>query len=307
MDVGKANATVSGQDGTAGVITLNAASARLITRTGRFVVGAGGNGTVTATEGVVQNRAGAIIGSDAGQGSIVIESGAVWSVSGDDTRIGDGGNGTAIFRGGDIIGDELTGFVWLGSGESKQGAAIGLNGGNGYVVLYKDANWSISGGDLKIGDAASHGTLNVMEGSLVSVTGNVVKHQRNGGIIGAGTVKGPMIISNDNGAVIQPQGDESEIATLTFDGQWDASGGVTLLIDITNESTDLLQVTGVAMLGGNLKVTSNDSFQRGDVFDVVTAAFFEGQFDNLPWDTYDATSELPDLSNSDGVEGVRRE
>ena len=74
--------------------------------------------------------------------------------------------------------------------------------------------------------------------------------------------------------------------TLSIEGDFDASLGMTYEVDLSDAGTsDVLAVTGSAALAGNLIVDSivdPTAYAVGDSFTVLTAASIAGQFDNLP-------------------------
>jgi T5SS/PEP-CTERM-associated repeat protein len=90
------------------------------------------------------------------------------------------------------------------------------------------------------------------------------------------------------------------IATLTLDGDLDASEGMTLLVELDGTfgvTYDVLEVTGIATLGGEVNVTDlGVPFVEGQVFDIVQAdGGLTGEFANLPPGIYEGGAVLPAL------------
>ena len=109
--------------------------------------------------------------------------------------------------------------------------------------------------------------------------------------VGNSTIQGNQIISRGKAAWILPGVGPGDIATLTLDGDWDATGGVDYFVDIADTGSDLIDVTGQASLGGILNVSNaGATLDEGSQFTIVSAPTVSGAFDL-------GNSSLPALSS----------
>ena len=161
------------------------------------------------------------------------------------------------------------------------------------LTIQQSGTVNVGANTANFGKAGSNNDVTLTidgPGSVLDVTGGTVILQetkvdiKNGGKILATTVKKQAgTTTTGNGTIVAdvtsyadsvqiiPEG-ATNIDTLTINGDWDSTAGVTLLTEIAGVGDyDVLDVTGAATLGGILNVTlTGFSPADGDSFDVVT-------------------------------------
>lgn len=176
------------------------------------------------------------------------------------------------------------GFIYISDPEVGGSGTLNLEGGtlaagydeeNGYMptVIYNYDTFNFTGGDL-YADVYNYGTFKgdgVMTGFLT-----------NAGIFSPGTSPG----------------------SLTVDSGYQQDSSGILLIEMSNEDCDVLNVTGTAWLAGTLFVSFLDGYilDIGDSFDILWADIIDGEFDNLDFSSlpkgcsFDVSYNLNDYS-----------
>lgn len=179
----------------------------------------------------------------------------------------------------------------------------GIIGGTGtksqVMVGGQDSRFDVTSATddaLTIGAGAD---VTVQDGGVIEAVspGGKIKVNGTNLLKGNSKLKAEKMIVEDKQAAIMPGTDNTQIATLTIDADFDSTAGVTYDAELgapdpSAESagqSDVLAITGEADLGGDLIVTApfgTNGYTPGSYFDVLTARGMNGQLTNLPAGTY---------------------
>jgi outer membrane autotransporter protein len=192
------------------------------------------------------------------------------------------------------------GITKLGTGTLTLNGASSYSGGTfvNQGLLIPASNSALGTGALNIGGAGN--TAQVRIDPTIALA-NAVNIQNQGTLYGSGQV-GSTVVAQ--GGVISPGLTDTEIATLTVNGDVDfRSGGLYRAVFATDSSynSDLLKVSGTAFLtGGSLYHTAaTPDYEIGKLYKVVEAGTVDGTFTNLI-----ADHDLLDLKAFYDVPGV---
>jgi subtilase-type serine protease len=246
-----------------------------------------------------------------GEGSVVKLGSGTLTVLGENTYTGGTevaagtlqiGNGGTV---GSIVGDvAIDSGATLAFNRSDDIAFAGVFSGEGTLEKDGDGVLTLTGdssgfagstvvdsGTLAV-DGTLGGTLSVLSGAILA---------------GSGTVGSTTI---EDGGVLSPGGAGS-IATLTVDGDLSFASGASYLVDATSDgSSDLVDVTGTATLGGasTVAVASGSNWSTSTVYTILSAASgVSGTFGSLssnfafldPSLSYDANNVYLTLARND--------
>lgn len=285
---------------------------------GTVFVGETGNGNFTQTGGDLHATQLAL-GGASGTGSYDL--GGTGTLSAKITNIGvNGGVGTFAQSGG----SHTTGFLNLGNGAGSSGSyalsgsgdlsvlveTIGVDGAGGFTQnggthrvsknlalgagSGSNGTYDMNGGSLTVGNSliggAGTGTFNMAGGHLsvaslhTDTAGGGVDFHFTGGTLAADTVIGDLI---NAGGTLAP-GNSPGVTTLNGDYTQTLAGIFSVeLGGLAPGEYDILNVTGIASLGGTLSVDWYDlggglfNAALGDSFDILTAETLSGEFDLL--------------------------
>jgi hypothetical protein len=166
------------------------------------------------TRGLVDAKAGAIVGKSGGTGAVSV--------------VGNGGL-------------QVTGP-----------STVGHSGGTGTVTMVGNSFWHVFDGDAVISDeaAGSTGTLMVFGAALVTIEeGHSLQVNDRGSLIGDSRVKGK--VATKLGSLVKPEGELAGAVVFTIEGDFDSGNGMTLAIDAPSSGVnDRLHATGAVSLGG---------------------------------------------------------
>jgi T5SS/PEP-CTERM-associated repeat protein len=267
-----------------------------------LVVGNGGDGTLTITNGgsLINNVSGSTsVGSDGSGTATVTGPGSTWNTNGP-LNIGSTGTGAlAVLDGGS-----------LASGSSK---IRGLNAGSGHVLVADaDSIWTVNG-SLTIGEPeAGFGTgptqLTINPGGTVSVTQNIDLYtnsllELHGGTLSADEIGGHQIngqfdwtsgtlhVKTFHKSLLNQGGKFAprlSAGATVIDGNYTQQAGAELEIEIggpvSGTQYDFVGIEGVALLDGVLRLTLIDNFipTPTQTFTVFASFGITGTFSNAP-------------------------
>lgn len=267
-------------------------------------VGDQGVGEVTVEDGAIATSRGAVVG-ESGSGTVEIQgtdaagNPSTWTISeslevgrflNGSITVGSGGlmvSDTTTIAGGNSSRGEV--FVqgtpsstgnWTNAGDVFLGGTDSAAGGEAFLRLFLNGRAEI-GGQLKIwGD----GLLHITGGRLLV---DEIDHSEGGefdfesGLLQVNHFDGDML---NEGGTLAPGPDAG---TTTIIGDYTQQTDATLAIDIGGTSPgvtyDLVNISGDAILNGDLQLTVIDDFQpeSADSFTVLSADSLIGVFDNV--------------------------
>ena len=158
------------------------------------------------------------------------------------------------------------------------------------IVDGPGSQWNNSG-ILDIGPAGS-GVVEVADGAVIIAEGGTAV-DRNGVVIGDGTITTPNLTNN---GTVMPMGPSGTPGTLTENGNYQQGSSGALDIGIGGpqpSQADELKINGAAKLNGTLELGSLNNFHpsTGDTYEILSAAGGEsGRF-----------SQVVDTSNTAGL------
>lgn len=171
-------------------------------------------------------------------------------------------------------------YVQTGGINTVNNETIGYSGGIG---TYTQSGGTHTVNNLSIGFTGT-GTYNLQGGNLVAgtihATGSTANFNFTGGTLVVSTFNGNLV---NNGGILAP-GASPGTSAVQGDYTQGATGALGVELGGTGAGLfDVLQVTGVATLAGDLDVTFWNGFSAaaGDSFDIVSATNLLGGFDTL--------------------------
>ena len=187
-----------------------------------------------------------------GTGSVAIgDGGLVWNTDG---FIGERVHHTGVESRGSVL-VSGAGSTWANSGWLCVGGGKTKAGGPGELTVGNDAT-VVVGETLVLWEKGTvnliGGTMTVGAGPAETVPGTLRIHG-NGAVAGLGSVNGNIV----SGGMVTPG---PSFGTFTIDGDYTQDAGGSLLIKLTDGEVDLLAVTGMATLDGDLDVLLLDGF-----------------------------------------------
>ena len=221
-------------------------------------------GTLTSTE--------IAIGNDKATGTLHIVSSA--QISTNKMIVGVGGKGTVTMSNDSTttvsgaVGTAESTAVVIGKDSTFLGKVV-LKDNASWVVLYKDAGGDQHRGLIKVGSATSKGVLQVDNDATVDA--DVTAFEK-GKVSGDKKILGK--VTTKKGAKVKPgaNGGLATLGLLTVGGDWNASDGGTLFVDLGAVGApgidyDQLVLESDADLGGTLEVDLINGFIPNTVYD----------------------------------------
>ncbi len=138
-----------------------------------------------------------------------------------------------------------------------------------------------SGALTLAGTDAYSGTTIVSNGTLIvssSLAGGAVTVQNGGTFGGNGTINGPVSVQTGSTLMTSPSG----ISTLTINNTLNLAGNVSLRINSSSSTSDLLQGMTSVTYGGTLTVTDlGNALALGSTFTLFNGSSYNGGFNSL--------------------------
>jgi outer membrane autotransporter protein len=222
------------------------------------IVGDGGDGMLTVTDGGTLNSGTTTIANAPGSSGTAVVNGPGSTINGGDTTVGNGGNGSLIITDGGVVNDTNTTVA-------KQSGSTGdivVNGSGS--ELNNTGTLDVGPAGLGIVDITNGGVVTADDGATIGPTGVLT---------GNGTIMAPTVINN---GTVAPSGPNNTPGTLTVNGNYEQGPTGTLETEFGGQQSsqaDQLKVTGTAALDGTLALTSLNNFHpaSGDTYTVLTA------------------------------------
>ncbi|MGE5294081.1 MAG: autotransporter domain-containing protein [Solirubrobacterales bacterium] len=266
-------AEVLGDPAGVGLVAVTGEGSRLeVSQPLTLYVGYSGAGQLDVFDGGTLVSQNSYIGMTSGSLGLVDVNDGTWDNDGDLT-IGNEGSGALFVENGGLV--STGGSVFLGSGAGGEGVA---------VVMGEGSQWAVDGSVYVGGDAeggVGEGLLAVSDGAELWIL-NELTIWETGTLIGDGTIIVDAPTTLHNYGTIAPADYDSEIGTLTVNGDVVFHDGSTYAVDINNTSSDKLVVDGgVTIDSATVQLDSEGTILGEHEYEILTADTIVGEFNDL--------------------------